>query len=155
VKRILPIILTILVAALTATAIALAAPNVKVGTLYSGSTAHKHYSISVSAKCSVKKCPKTANEVLITVTAGSRSNTTDPCMFAGYGLPLTKVSGGKFSGKQSFIEPNGPAVSFAVTGKFISATKVAGTIVGSKSCGGTDTFSLKGKVVSTHTGPTG
>jgi hypothetical protein len=155
VKRILPIILTLLVAALTAAAVALAAPNVKVGTLYSGTTTHKHYAISLSAKCSMKKCPKTANEVLITVTAGQRSNASDPCMFAGYGLPLAKVAGGKFSGKQSFIEPNGPPISFSVTGKFTSATKVAGTIVGAKSCGGKDTFSLKGKVVSTHTGPTG
>lgn len=154
-KRILPIILTILVAGLTAAAVALASPAIKVGTLFTGTTAHKHYSLSVSAKCSVKKCPKTANEVLITVTAGSRSNKSDPCMFAGYGLPLAKISSGKFSGKQSFIEPNGPSISFSVKGKFTSATKVSGTVVGSKSCGGTDTFRLTGKVVVAPSGPTG
>jgi hypothetical protein len=154
VKRILPIILTILVAGLTAAAVALASPAIKVGTLFAGTTAHKHYSLSVAAKCSVKSCSKTANEVLITVTAGSRSNKSDPCMFAGYGLPLTKISGGTFSGKQSFIEPNGPSISFLVKGKFTSATKLSGTVVGSKSCGGTDTFKLTGKVVRAPSGPT-
>ena len=153
-KKILPIIITILVAALTAAAVALAAPTIKVGTLFAGSTAHKRYAISVSAKCSVAKCSKTANEVLVTVTAGKRSNPNGACQFAGYGLPLTKISGGKFSGKQSFFEPKGP-VSFSVSGKFASATKVSGTVVGSKSCGGTDTFSLTGKVVSAPSGPTG
>jgi len=155
VKRILPIILTILVAGLTAAAVALASPAIKVGTLFTGTTAHKRYSLSVSARCSVKKCPTAANEVLITVTAGSRTNKSAPCLFAGYSLGLEKISSGKFSGKQSFIEPNGPAVSFSVNGKFSAATKVTGTVVGSKSCGGTDTFSLTGKVLVAPSGATG
>jgi hypothetical protein len=151
VKRTLPTILAILVAALTVAAAALAAVSVKPGTTFSGTTAHKHYAISVGAKCSTKKC-STANAALVIVTAGSRrAPSTSACEFAGYALPLAKISSGKFSATQKFFEPKGP-VSFTVSGKFTSATKVTGTVVGSQSCGGKDTFSLKGRP---NTGPTG
>jgi hypothetical protein len=160
VKRTLPVILTILVAVLTAAAVALAAGSfkVKLGTAFQGSSVHKHYAISVGAKCSVKKC-SSANSVLVTITAGNRHAINSPCLFAGYALPLAKIANAKFKTNETFAEPKGP-ITFTVTGKFTSATKVTGTIVGSKSCGGTDTFTMKGHVVKTPapvgaTGPTG
>ena len=153
-KRTLSSILIILVAALTAAAVALAAASVKPGTTFAGTTAHKHYAISVGAKCSKKGCAS-ANSALVIVTAGSRSTPIAGCEFAGYALPLAKVSCGKFTATQRFIEPNGSQISFAVTGKFTSAIKVTGTIVASKSCGGKDTFSLKGRPGTGPTGPSG
>jgi hypothetical protein len=130
-------------AALVVTAVALAATP-KGALVFTGTSAHKHYRVSISTGCAVtaKKCP-IATAVVLTVTAGSRARPVTGCPYGGYELPTGKLKNGKFTTSTEFLVQR-KVIKFNASGTFTAALKVQGSVTGPSACGGTDSFSLKG-----------
>jgi hypothetical protein len=142
-RKLLTLSILFTAAALLVTVVALAATP-KGDLVFTGTSAHKHYRVSISTGCAVtaKKCPS-ATAVVLTVTTGSRAKPIAGCPFGGYELPTGKLKNGTFTTATEFLVA-GKKIKFKASGTFTSPLKVQGSITGPSACGGTDSFSLKG-----------
>src|ERR1700689_297809 len=105
-------------AALLVTAVALAATP-KGDLVFTGTTAHDHYAVSVSTGCAAaaKTCPS-ATAVVIDVTAGSRKKAIAGCPYGTFALPIGKLnSAGKFTTAGKFPVQS-EVISFKASGTF-------------------------------------
>ncbi len=124
--------------ALTLTTVALAAP-LKAGVAFNGVSKNGHYGIEVFTACSQTDVScHSANLIGATITFGA---THGRCPVTDGQLEYAPIKHGSFKTFGEFSA--GGDISFKVTGKVVSATKVTGRITGPARCGGDSSFAAK------------
>ena len=118
-------------------------------TPYDGASAGSRYTVDLTPGCSDpnmgRYCTGTAGAYVpptsLSIQLYTHHRAGSQCASKGYAFnPATISAGGSFSTKASF-STGSPPLTFTVSGTFVSASRVHGTIVGNYGCG-TSSFTI-------------